>query len=138
MEPTAIQSFAGVQSGLGRDAVLSASQRSFAGVLGRAERAASPEAQARESAEQLVAVAFIQPMLKELRDNNHAPPPWAPTQGEKMFGGLADAELAQRLVKASRFPLVERIERDLMVRVRGAQGAASAGLQRTQGATHEA
>jgi Rod binding domain-containing protein len=105
----------------GADPRLSEAQRSFAGVLARAARepSATPESAARESAEQLVSVAFVQPMLKLVRDTNRAAPPWAPTPGEKMFGGLADAELAQRLVHASRFPIVERLTRDLLARVGG-------------------
>lgn len=100
---------------------LVARQRSFAGVLGRelstpgAERV-SPEDRARTTAEQLVAVAFIQPLLKQLRESTHAAPPFAPTQAERQFGALTDAERAQQLTRAAHFPLVERLARDLLKR----------------------
>lgn len=100
---------------------LVARQRAFAGVLGRelstpgAEKV-SPEDRARQTAEQLVAVAFIQPLLKQLRETNQAAPPFAPTQAEKQFGALGDAELAQQLTRAAHFPLVDRLARDLLKR----------------------
>jgi Rod binding domain-containing protein len=93
-------------------------QRSFSSALGQATDLRRGAESPREAAEQLVSVAFVQPLLKLMRESNRAAPPWAPTQGEKMFGNLADAELAQRLVRASRFPLVDRIERDLGARAR--------------------
>lgn len=94
-------------------------QRSFAGVLSRAEHRAdasgvTPEQQAREGAESLVALAFVQPMLKEFREANKAAAPFAPTPAEKQFRALMDAELAQRIVRAADFPLVERLARDLL------------------------
>lgn len=93
-------------------------QRSFAGVLSRAAShpgpPASPEAQARESAEQFVAITFLQPLLQQLRAGNHAAAPFAPSQGEKQMQSLMDAETATRLAKAQRWPLVDRIAKDLL------------------------
>lgn len=94
-------------------------QRSFAGVLSRAHHRADaanagPEQRAREGAESLVSLAFVQPMLKEFRESNNAAAPFAPTQAEKQFRALMDAELAQRIVRAADFPLVERLARDLL------------------------
>jgi Rod binding domain-containing protein len=100
---------------------LLARQRAFAGVLARgmttpgADRL-SPQDKARQTAEQLVAVAFLQPLLKQLRESSHAAPPFAPTQAEKQFGALSDAELAQQLTHAAHFPLVDRLARDLLRR----------------------
>jgi Rod binding domain-containing protein len=100
-------------------------QRSFLDILGKAAGAPASRAagrgdtqpredRAREAAEQLVAQTFVLPMLKEMRQSNSAAPPFAPSQGEKQFRALMDAELAQRIVKASRFNLVQRLARDLL------------------------
>jgi Rod binding domain-containing protein len=96
-------------------------QSDFASVLGRAQhRPDEPvEDLARRSAEQFVAMALVQPLLKQLRDNNNAAPPFAPSQGEKQFQSLMDAEVAQRMVRAAHFPLVDRLARDMLVKVSG-------------------
>jgi Rod binding domain-containing protein len=131
----------GLGRGLGRGeawpvgADLAASQRSFAGALGRAvEAGASPGARAREAAEQLVAQTFVVPMLKELRQSDRSAPPFAPSQGEKQFRALMDVELAQRMVKASRFGLVERLARDLLQQSEPAAEAAGQGADRPRSA----
>lgn len=100
---------------------LVARQRSFAGVLGRelaggGAARQTPEQRARATAEQLVAVTFIQPLLKQLRETNHAAPPFGPTQAERQFGALADADLAQQVTRAAHFPLVDRLAQDLLIR----------------------
>lgn len=88
----------------------------FAEVLG--ERVSrpdeAPETQARRAAESFVAMTFVQPLLTQLRETNNAAPPFAPTPGEKQFQGLADAELAQRIVSRANWPLVDRIAGDLL------------------------
>jgi len=99
--------------------LLKDSQASFAAVLGRAQgpgRATplSDADRARDAAEQLVTQTFLAPMLKLLRESNQAAAPFAPTQAEKQFRALADAELAHRIVHAARFPLVDRLARDLL------------------------
>ncbi len=104
-------------------------QRSFAAVLGRSGvgllgartrlAAATPADKAREAAEQLVAIGLIQPVLKEFREGNRASPPFAPSPGERQFRALLDAELAQRITRSARFPLVERLAHDLLKRSAG-------------------
>jgi hypothetical protein len=106
-------------------------QRSFAAVLGRAGvgllgsktdarlGASTPADKAREAAEQLVAIGLIQPVLKEFREGNRASPPFAPSPGERQFRALLDAELAQRIARAARFPLVERLAHELLKRSAG-------------------
>ncbi|QOJ01780.1 MAG: hypothetical protein HRU70_15365 [Phycisphaeraceae bacterium] len=90
-------------------------QRAFREVLGRADTAGKPpETVARDAAEQFVAMTFVQPMLKGLRDSGGAAAPFAPTQAEKQFRGLLDADLARRIVGASNWPLVDRLARDLL------------------------
>lgn len=91
-------------------------QQTFEAALGQARDLRASAASPREAAEQLVAVAFVQPLLKMVRDANRSAPPFAPTPGEKMFGQISDTALSQRLVRASRFPLVDRLERDLQGR----------------------
>jgi hypothetical protein len=96
-----------------------ASQKSFAAALGKAQDAGpasglSDEDRAREAAEQLVTQTFLLPLLKQLRETDGAAPPFAATQAEKQFRALGDADLAQRIVHAARFPLVDRLARDLL------------------------
>lgn len=115
-----------VRSGITRDADV-ARQRSFARVLGIENRGplaaadgprggVSTEAEARGVAEQLVATAFLQPMLKEIRAASDAAPPFQQTSGEKQFGALMDAQVALDVVRASRLPIVERLAQDLLGR----------------------
>jgi Rod binding domain-containing protein len=93
-------------------------RNSFASVLGKTQQrdGEDPATKARQTAESFVSITFIQPLLKQLRESNHTPAPFGPSEGEKQFQGLMDAELAQRVVKAAHFPLVERITGDLMKR----------------------
>ena len=92
-------------------------QRAFAGILSRASGHPSkqtPEQEARDGAEQFVAITFLQPLLKQLRETNQAAPPFAPSAGEKQMQGMMDAQLAQHIAKAERWPLVDRVARDLL------------------------
>ncbi|MFG0246261.1 MAG: rod-binding protein [Phycisphaerales bacterium JB052] len=66
-------------------------------------------AEARKAAEELVATSFIKPVLQQVRDSNNAPAPFGPTQAEKQFGSLLDNQLADEIVQASQFPIVDRI-----------------------------
>jgi Rod binding domain-containing protein len=92
----------------------------FSSVLGKIQQREDedPEAFARRSAENFVAIGLVQPLLKQMRESNHAAPPFAPTQAEKQFQGLADAELAQRMVRVSNFPLVNKIADKLLEKYR--------------------
>lgn len=93
-------------------------QQSFADSLGRAFQAGStsPETQARRAAEQLVAAAFVTPLLSQLRNSDQAAPPFAPTQGEKQFRALADSKVAHDIIRGSNLPIVERLTADLLKR----------------------
>jgi len=83
----------------------------FASVLGKIQQREdeTPDQFARRSAESFVSLTLVQPILKKLRETSQAAPPFAPTDAEKQFRGLADAELAQRIVHAAHFPLVDRV-----------------------------
>ena len=106
----------------------SAARSDFAAVLGRMGKSAGEtDAQlARRTAENFVAMTFVQPLLKQLRSSNNAAPPFAPTDAEKQFQGLMDAELAQRIVRTSGFPLVARSSSDILERSRRAAGGTDA------------
>lgn len=68
---------------------------------------------ARTAAREFVALTFVQPILKQLRETNHAEAPFAPSQAERAFQGLADEEIARRIVRASNWSLVDRLTADL-------------------------
>jgi hypothetical protein len=89
----------------------------FAEARAKLERETGPkakESQAREAAQEFVAVALVQPVLQMLRETNQAAGPFAPGAHEKQFGPLLDAELSKRITEASHFPLVDRLARDLL------------------------
>ncbi len=91
------------------------SQDSFAGIMAMASnKGGSREERARDAAEQFVALTFVQPALKSLRDSNQAAPPFAPSEGEKQFRALLDAELAHRIVHKAHFAIVDRLAHDLL------------------------
>ena len=106
-------------------------QRSFQDILGIASGRtppAGPDAtpeereaihvrrtqETRRAAEQFVAKAFIEPVLASVRESSQAAPPFAPTPAELQLRSLADARLAQDVVKHARLPIVDRLARDLL------------------------
>ncbi|MCC6228718.1 MAG: hypothetical protein IT432_05770 [Phycisphaerales bacterium] len=88
-------------------------QSQFSRVLAGERSRAVSEDEATRIARDLVAVSLVQPLLKEWRDAEQSPPPFGPGSGEKQFRAMQDANLAQELTRAQRFPLVERLTRDL-------------------------
>lgn len=105
------------QTGLARE------QASFARIMSMAEGAAGPapmhddeaalDERARDAAQQLVATVLVEPILKQLRETSQAAPPFEPTDGEKQFRSMLDARLAHEITSGARFPLVDRLARDL-------------------------
>lgn len=95
-------------------------QRDFSAVLSRRfdrpGQAADPEGEALDAARQLVSITLVQPLLAQLRATSTAAPPFAPTPAERQFRAMSDAHLAQEIVKAARFPLVDRLARDMLSR----------------------
>ncbi len=80
---------------------------------------AEKDQQARQAAEEFVAVAFVQPILKQLRSSSvggELAPPLGPGPGEKQFRSLADTQVARQLVRASNWPLVDTLTRSLRSR----------------------
>ncbi|VAX39213.1 hypothetical protein MNBD_PLANCTO03-806 [hydrothermal vent metagenome] len=97
---------------------LAKEQAEFARIMSMASAGKTPapreaDDEARDAAEQLVAVVLIEPIFKRMRESNQAAPPFAPTNGEKQFQSMLDAKLAHEITSAARFPLVDRLARDL-------------------------
>ena len=93
-------------------------QLEFANLLGRASstelgKAAERQksARQREAAQDMVAIALVQPILKGLRDSNRAAAPFGPGPAEKQFGGFVDAQWSRSLVRGGNFPLVKAVQR---------------------------
>ena len=91
----------------------------FMDALGIAQRRlggeqTSAEADAKDAAERFVAQVLVQPLLKQLRDTDNAAPPFQPTEAEKTFRGIADAQIALDVVRGSNFPLVDSVARGLL------------------------
>jgi len=59
-------------------------------------------------------VAFIEPLLKKLRETSNAAPPFAPGPAEKQFRGIADAQVARQIAQSWRFGLVDSLARRLL------------------------
>ncbi len=81
---------------------------------GSADEPGSAPLRARQAAEGLVSTTFIEPILKQVRESNDTPPPFGPSRAEKQFASLLDTELADEIVRAANFPLVERITAQLL------------------------
>lgn len=77
----------------------------------KAEKTGVPDP--RRAAEEFVALSLVQPVLARLRADNQAWGPFAPGAHEKQFGPLIDAEIALRMTRASNFPLVDAVARQL-------------------------
>jgi Rod binding domain-containing protein len=84
--------------------------------------AETPEGRARTAAEQLVSTALVQPIFKQMRESNNAAPPFAPNQAERTFRSFMDAAIAQKMVHAQHWGLVDRLARGMLKR--GGLGAA--------------
>ncbi len=83
--------------------------------------AGAAEAEARGVAEQLIAVTFVQPALESLRSADGAAEPFKPNEAERAFRALHDAQTALEITRSARFPLVERVVRDVL-RTSGGSG----------------
>jgi hypothetical protein len=98
-------------------------QRLFMQAMARADtaadapaRAADEQKQAREAAEELVARSLVQPLLARMRESRDAAPPFGPGEFDKTFGGLMDAEMANRLTRAGNWALIDRVTESLIAR----------------------
>ncbi len=91
-------------------------QRDFSSIIARDRSDDSAAGSARKAAEDFVSMAFVQPLLAQLRETNNAAQPFAPGPAERQFGEIMDQVLSKQIVRASSFPLVDRIESDLAER----------------------
>ncbi|MCC6427920.1 MAG: hypothetical protein IT435_14005 [Phycisphaerales bacterium] len=98
-------------------------QLEFSAILGRQDTgvaagrpgaAVSAEEKARTAAQEFVAIALVQPILTEAREESMAAEPFAASGAERQFRALQDAAFAQRITRAAHFPLVDRLARDLL------------------------
>ena len=91
-------------------------QDDFAGILAKASDTSklTPEDTAQKAAREFVAMALVQPLLKQMRETNHAAAPFAPTGAEKQFQSMLDAHAAQQIVRARQFSLVDSVARKLL------------------------
>lgn len=109
---------------LGGDSSQADRQREFAAILSRGmerpgAKQATPQEQAKDAARQLVSIALVQPLLSQLRETSQAAPPFAPTSAERQFRAMSDAQIAQDIVKASNFPLVDVLARQMLAKLDG-------------------
>lgn len=113
---------------------LSDAQETFSRVLNKARgRGESDRAQAaRDAAVELVAITLVQPVLAQLRETNNAAAPFGPTPAERQFGTLQDARVAQDIVRASKFPLVDQLAQRMLNRLQPGQTTPE-----SQGGRHE-
>jgi hypothetical protein len=68
-------------------------------------------------------------VLAAVREANTAPPPFGPTDVEKRFGSLMDAERASGLVKGANWGIVDRLTADLIGRHERAAAAGGVDLR---------
>lgn len=80
------------------------------------DRAGEQNREAREAAEELVARSLVQPLLARMRESRDAAPPFGPGEFDKTFGGLMDAEMANRLTRAGNWALIDRVTESLAAR----------------------
>lgn len=106
-------------------------RQSLASSLAQGERQKTPEQRARGAAEELVSTTLIQPILAETRKASFAAEPFGPTSAEKSFGPLMDAALSREIVRAANFPLVDRLERDMLQRANLAAPTQRAAMKTT-------
>lgn len=94
-------------------------QLDFAEVLGKKtgrQLGRVDEAKIREAAESFVAVAFVQPVLKQMRSTNHAAAPFAPNKAEQQFQSLMDAQISRHIVHKSNWPVVDRVAQQMLIK----------------------
>lgn len=100
-------------------------QASFAQVMNTAQRELDtnvgerarqePTDKTRKAAQDFVALAFVQPILKQLRESNQAAAPFAATSAQKSFQGMLDGVLSRKITQGSNWALVDKVA-DRMLR----------------------
>lgn len=124
-------------SAMGAEGIQTDRQREFAAILSRrVERPGSsqvtPREQAEDAARQLVSITLVQPLLAQLRETSQAAPPFAPSSAERQFRAMSDAQLAQSIVRAANFPLVDQLARQMLAKLEGGSPGATAADKEVQ------
>jgi Rod binding domain-containing protein len=111
---------------------LEADQASFRQVLSIADRTidanvgersvVAPNDEQRKAAQDFVALAFVQPILKQLRESNQAAAPFAPSSGQRSFQQMLDGVLSRKITQASSWELVDKVHERLAGRTSPSQG----------------
>lgn len=84
----------------------------FGDILAQVKGARESDApSARESAEDLVAMTFVQPLLAQMRSDVFGGGPFSSGTVQDRLSPFADAAIARDIVKGSRLPIVDAIER---------------------------
>ncbi len=92
-------------------------QLEFTEVLGRQtgrQLGITDEAKIRDTAENFVATALVQPIFKQMRSTNHAAAPFGPNKAEQQFQSLVDAQVSRHIVHKSHWPVVERVAQNML------------------------
>lgn len=63
--------------------------------------------QLRDAVSQLVSTALVEPVLSSLRESPFLTGPFAPGDAERRFGPLLDQQIADRVVTAANFPMID-------------------------------
>ncbi len=74
---------------------------------------APPSDASLEIAADLVAVTYFQPLLRQMRELQQAPPPFGPSQAEKQMAALMDERLSTEMARGSQLPIIDRLARDI-------------------------
>lgn len=89
-------------------------QPAFGDILAQVRSGDSRQASsARESAEDLVAMTLVQPLLAQMRTDVFGGGAFASGTVQDRLSPFADAAIARDIVKGSRIPLVDAIERSM-------------------------
>ena len=73
-------------------------------------------ARLREASEQLVATAFVMPMLAKMRDSTLGSDMFHGGQAEDMFNQQLDTLLSEEIVRGSNLPIVDAVEKFIAAR----------------------
>jgi len=93
---------------------------------GDATTAETPEDLAGLAARRLVAATFVEPIVREARENSASTGRFAPGVAEQRFGHLMDRSLADAIVSQPGFAGVASLERRLLDRIEREIGAGAA------------
>ena len=92
---------------------------------GDPDRADTPEDLAAIAAQRLLSATFVEPIVREARENHSASGLFAPGVAEQRFGHLMDRRTADAVVGQDGFAGVQQLERQLLDSIRQSLGTPS-------------